>query len=275
MDANISETPPYHMDLRCPNNMSSHVQGGMGKRGYTTTLPARLPFPLSAETVVGAIMTAVDGVARVAGLLAEADTDIAAAFVVNVELVAFPGDAAGNPTKRPRGAYVCGGGFANDYDPGLSAEELATATRMRRFFLAVDQLNVDGTWPPLEFQEFHDVLEIAMRALASCLALVRHHGYFATRPGVKVTGMSLFRLLHKCIILSQHASMMRYMPAIEAAVQRAEDDEGIEFEMMWAAICDHARIPHVPTVCSFQVPASRMQSTQEGTTGPTCDKHVV
>ena len=88
-----------------------------------------------------------------------------------------------------------------------------------------------AAWPPIGFQEYHDVLSLMQRALASWHTLTGSLDYFRVPAGQAGACLGWDMVLNKCLPLSQHASMMRYMPHLMSLMQFGSFEDKMQFEM--------------------------------------------
>lgn len=159
----------------------------------------------------------------------------------------------GEAAARPEGAdHSSGGGVGAAHPEGLE-----TAGEGSGVDAGTDE---EAAWPPIGFQEYHDVLSLMQRALASWHTLTGSLDYFRVPAGQAGACLSWGMVLNKCLPLSQHASMMRYMPHLMPLMQVGRFEEKMQFEIIWVAVCDHARMPHQPSACDHRIPLRRVRS---------------
>jgi hypothetical protein len=197
---------------------ASFAQAG-GSRGPATELPTKLPFPDAVHAALGG---------RAAGLAV---------------LEVFAGDASGGASgvrheHSAQHAFVCGGAFAPNYRPRLTAAERPLVHWLDQFLEAAE---VQAGCERATFHETHELLDLLRRARAAYAGLVRE-GWFAVRAGHPRVHIEPRDLLFKCLPLCTAPGVVRYAPH---CTPRATDV--LVLELVWVAVCERARLPHATT----------------------------
>jgi hypothetical protein len=145
--------------------------------------------------------------------------------LVGVRVVRIFAGEDGAPTQ------VGGGAFAPTYQPRLTREEQPMAEWLSRF---LDKQTVRAT-----LHERQELLDTMRRALTACRELLRE-GWFA--GGQSPLQLQPHALLFKCLPVCNAREVVRYA---EFCRPRAAD--ALVLDIVWAAVCERAGLPHIPT----------------------------
>ena len=142
---------------------------------------------------------------------------------------------------HPGGDYVSGGGFAKDYKAALKKREQNMGKWLLQFFQQSDAaMRKHGINQNIDFQEFHETLEIMRRALDAWF-LVKRKMMFQVPKGVPALVVDFNDMVAKALTLGQHKETEQYLKFCN---QGGNLEQNLSFEIKWAAICEHAQLPH-------------------------------
>lgn len=162
------------------------------------------------------------------------------------EVKVLKADSTGKPCEHEGGEYIQGGGFAPTYKARLTPTEKPMANWLMKLFTGSE--THASPHVAKRFQHFHDMLELMRRSL-NAFHVLKRKKWFATPKSTPAVQVEFARMLYKCLARSQYATLddnflAAYRPVSRSAFEASGLRAKLTFEIVWAAICEQAQMPH-------------------------------